>query len=250
VVLACRSRERAQAALDEARRAGGAGEAARFLQLDLGSFESIRRAAAELLATGDPIHVLVNNAGLAGKRGLTADGYELAFGVNHLGHFLWTHLLLERVRACAPARVVTVASKAHFGARGIDFEAVRRRTASFTGYPEYEVSKLANVLFSTELGRRLADSGITTYALHPGVIASDIWRSVPWPLRPLALRFMKTCEEGAETPLWCATAPELARESGRYYDDRKPVTPSASARDDALARELWRHSAAWCGVGA
>ena len=247
VVLACRSRERAQAALDETRRAGGS-DAARFLPLDLGRLDAVRRAASELLAASDPIHVLINNAGLAGNRGRTADGFEVAFGVNHLGHFLLTHVLLERIRASAPARIVTVASKAHFGAPGIDFGAVRARTASATGYSEYEVSKLANVLFSTELGRRLDGTGVTTYSLHPGVIASDIWRNVPWPIRPLAKLFMKSSEQGAATTLWCATAPELARETGLYYDDRKLAKPSAAGRDDALARELWQRSAAWCGL--
>ena len=247
VVLACRSRLRTEAALDEVRRAGGS-DAAHFVELNLGSLDSVRKAAGELLARPDPIHVLINNAGLAGKRGLTADGFELTFAVNHLGHFLLTHLLLERIRSSAPARVVTVASKAHFGAPGIDFDALRARTASSTGFREYEVSKLANVLFSAELGRRLAGTRVTTYALHPGVIASDIWRNLPWPVRPLAKLFMKSIEDGAATTLWCASAPELATETGQYYDDLERYNPSTVARDEALARELWRRSVSWCGL--
>ena len=244
VVLACRSRERTRDALDEIRRHAG-NEAALFVELNLASFDSVRRAAAELLARPDPIHVVINNAGLAGKRGRTADGFELTFGVNHLGHFLLTHLLADRIRASAPARIVTVASKAHFGARGIDFDAVRAKTASFTGFPEYEVSKLANVLFSAELGRRLEGSGVTTYALHPGVIASGIWRNVPWPIRPVAKLFMKSNEEGAATTLWCATSPDVVRETGQYYDQCTRRNPSQVARDDSLARELWERSLAW-----
>jgi len=247
VVLACRSRERTEAVLEEIRRVAG-DERARFVELNLASFESVRRAAKEILDRPDPIHVLVNNAGLAGNRGLTADGFELTFGVNHLGHFLFTHLLLDRIRASAPARIVNVASKAHFGARKLDFDAVRARTASSTGYPEYEVSKLANVLFSAELGRRLAGSGVTTYSLHPGVIASGIWRNVPWPIRPVIKLFMKSNEQGAETTLWCATSPELASETGQYYDDRTRYSPSQLGRDEALARELWRKSVEWTGV--
>jgi NAD(P)-dependent dehydrogenase (short-subunit alcohol dehydrogenase family) len=248
VVLAGRSRERTEAALEEARRAGGGAGAATFVELDLASFASIRRASAEILASCARIDVLIANAGLAGTRGLTRDGFELTFGVNHLGHFLLTHLLLDRIRASVPARIVIVASKAHFGARRIDFDAARARTASATGYREYEISKLANVLFSRELARRLAGSGVTTYALHPGVIASDIWRRVPWPLRSLAKLFMKPVEEGAATTLWCATAPDLAGETGQYYDDLKRYNPSAVARDEALARELWRRSREWCGL--
>jgi NAD(P)-dependent dehydrogenase (short-subunit alcohol dehydrogenase family) len=250
VVLACRSRERTEPALEEARRAGGSREAAEFVRLDLGSLASVREAATAILAACGKIDVLVNNAGLAGKRGLTEDGFELAFGVNHLGHFLLTHLLLERIRASAPARIVTVASKAHFDAPGIDFHAVRKRTATYMAYAEYQVSKLANVLFSAELGRRLAGSGITTYALHPGVIATEVWREVPWPIRWIYTRFLPSAEVGARTSLWCATAPELEAETGEYYDDKTRYKPSVVARDETLARELWRRSLEWCGLGS
>jgi retinol dehydrogenase 12 len=246
VVLACRSRDKTQPVLDELAAAGG-GDRVEFLELDLGRLASVRTAAAELLARDRPIHVLVNNAGVAGQRGQTADGFELAFGINHLGHFLFTTLLLDRLRASAPARVVTVSSKSHYAAKaGIDWEAVRRPTRSVTGLPEYEVSKLANVLFSAELARRLEGSGVTTYALHPGVIASDIWRRIPWPFRAVAKAFMSSVEDGARTTLYCATAPELSDETGLYYDECRPRTASARARDTALAAELWRRSEAWC----
>ena len=248
VVLAGRSRERTEAALEETRRAGGSREAAEFVELDLASLASVRRAAAAILGACERIHILVNNAGLAGKRGRTAEGFELAFGVNHLGHFLLTHLLLERIRVSAPARIVTVASKAHFDAPPIDFEAVRKRTVTYMAYSEYQVSKLANVLFSAELGRRLAGTGVTTYSLHPGVIATDVWREVPGPVRWVYKLFLPSPEKGAETTLWCATAPELAAETGQYYDDKTRYKPSVVARDEALARELWRRSLEWCGL--
>jgi len=246
VVLACRSRERTAAALDETRAAGGSEATASFLELNLGSLAAVRRAAEELLARESAIHVLINNAGLAGSRGTTADGFEVTFGVNHLGHFLFTRLLLERLRASAPARIVTVASKAHYGANGIDFAAVRQPRRSRTGYPEYEVSKLANVLFSAELGRRLEGSGVTTYALHPGVVATDIWRRIPWPLRPLIKLLMTSVEDGAKTTLWCATSADAARETALYYEKAKPTKPSRPARDPALANELWSQSETWC----
>ena len=140
---------------------------------------------------------------------------------------------------------MTVASQSHYGAKGIDWEAVRRRTRTITGMREYGVSKLANVLHSAELGRRLAGSGVTTYSLHPGVIASDIWRRMPFPARQIARSFMSTTEEGARTSLHCATAPELAAETGNYYDGCAQKQPSRQARDPELAAELWRRSEAW-----
>ena len=128
---------------------------------------------------------------------------------------------------------------------GIDWEAVRRPTASLTGWPEYQVSKLANVLFSAELARRLAGSGVTTGAVHPGVVASDIWRSVPWPIRPLIKLRMISSEDGARTTLHCATSAEAATQSGLYYDACRPRTPSERARDETLARELWSRTERW-----
>jgi NAD(P)-dependent dehydrogenase (short-subunit alcohol dehydrogenase family) len=244
VFVACRSAERAQAALADLQ-AGHGAPPPEVLPLDLGDFASVRRCAESFLARGLPLHLLINNAGLAGARGLTRSGFELAFGVNHLGHFLLTQLLLERVMASAPARIVTVASKAHYRAAGIDWDALRRRTATRTGFPEYAVSKLANVLFSAELARRLAGSGVTTYAVHPGVVASDVWRQVPWPLRPLIKLRMISTEEGARTTLHCAAAPEVAHSSGLYYDSCRATEPSRAARDPALAAELWQRSEGW-----
>ncbi len=245
VVLACRSEDKTRPVIDAIERDGGAAD---FLRLDLADLSQIRDAAAELLGRGHPIHVLVDNAGLAGQRGLTADGFELTFGVNHLGHYLFTRLLLARLGESAPARVVVVSSAAHYDAKGIDWDAVRHKTRSVSGVREYAVSKLANVLFAAELARRERDHGITTYALHPGVIASDVWRRVPWPVRAVMKRFMKSPEEGARTSIYCATAPELADETGRYYDDCARKTPSHLAQDPALAAELWRRSEEWVGL--
>jgi NAD(P)-dependent dehydrogenase (short-subunit alcohol dehydrogenase family) len=141
-----------------------------------------------------------------------------------------------------------VASAAHYGAAGIDWEAVRRPTRSLTGMREYSVSKLANVLHAQELSRRLAGSAVTTYSLHPGVIASDIWRRVPWPVRPLMKRRMDSPERGARTSVYCASSPEVAGQSGRYYDECRPKEPGAAA-SATLAAELWRRSSEWTGVG-
>ena len=175
---------------------------------------------------------------------LTASGVELAFGTNHVGHFVLTTRLLDALGDGAPRRVVTVASKSHYQAKGIDFDAVRRPTHSRTGMPEYAVSKLANVLFSQELARRVAGRGIHTYVLHPGVIASEIWRNVPWPLRPVMTRFMKSPEEGARTSVYCASSPEVADDTGRYYSDCAVKEPNPAATPE-LAAELWRRSEEW-----
>jgi retinol dehydrogenase-12 len=243
VYVACRSPEKGRRAVADIVAATG-NDAVAFLPLDLADLASVRRCAEEFLALDEPLHVLINNGGVAGPRGITRDGFELAFGVNHLGHFALTAALLDRLAASAPARVVTVASDSHYQASGVDFEAVRRPTASVTGLPEYATSKLCNVMFSSELARRVPGRGITTYALHPGVVASDIWRRVPWPVRPLIKLRMISPEEGARTSLYCATSGSVAAASGRFYDKCAEREPSKAATPD-LARALWEHSQAW-----
>ena len=241
VFLATRSLARTQPALDEIAQLTGR-PGAHWLELDLADFASVRACAQRFLASGRPLHLLVNNAGLGGQRGLSRDGLELTFGVNHMGHFLLTQLLRERLVASAPARVVTVASRAHQWAPGLDWAELRRPTRSLTGIREYMVSKLANVLFSAELGRQLAGSGVSSYAVHPGVVDTEIWRQVPRLLRPLLkLRGLRDPEQGAQTTLYCALqAPQ--GETGCYYADSALKTPSKLAQDQRLAAELWRFS--------
>jgi NAD(P)-dependent dehydrogenase (short-subunit alcohol dehydrogenase family) len=238
--LACRSEDAGRQTIEEIRGQTGNREL-ELLSLDLGDLDSVRRCADAFLSTDEPLHVLINNAGLAGAHGMTASGFEIAFGTNHVGPFLLTSLLLDRLRSSAPARIVNVASVAHYNAPGIDWEAVRKRTRSFTGMREYSASKLANVLHAQELARRIDGAGVTTYALHPGTIASDIWRRVPWPLRPLMTRRMQSPEQGARTSLYCATSPDVA---GGYYDDCRRKEPAAAATA-GLAAELWRRSVEW-----
>lgn len=247
--ITCRNHATARTALEQIRNASGNPQV-EALTLDLGDFASVRACAQTFLDRGLPLHLLVNNAGLAGTRGLTASGFERAFGVNHMGHFLLTGLLLERIKATPPARIVTVASRAHYRASALDWTTLRQPTHSRTGVVEYSNSKLANVLFSAELGRRLAGTGVTTYALHPGVVASDVWRAVPWPIRPLMKLRMISTEEGARTTLHCASAAQLADETGLYYDKCQPRTPSDMGRDKVLAAELWQRSEAWTGATA
>src|SRR5690349_2602583 len=174
--LAGRSEERHADVLGVCRSAGAS---VTYLPLELDSLVSVRACAERFLALDVPLHVLINNAGLAGSRGLTREGFELTFGVNHLGHFLLTELLLERLKRSAPSRIVILASSTHYQAKGVDWAALRAPTRSLTGMPEYRVSKLCNVLHAKELASRLAASAVRTYAVHPGAVASDIWRNVP-----------------------------------------------------------------------
>lgn len=242
VLLACRSAARADALVDEVVALPGDGTAEPVV-VDLADLESVRAAAEHVVALGVPVHVLVNNAGVAGVRGVTEQGFELTFGVNHLGPFLFTSLLLDGLGELGPERVVTVASKAHFGAKRLDVDALRRPTASRTGLVEYQTSKLCNVLFTRELARRAP--AVEAYAVHPGMIASDIWRPIPWPLRPLAVRFMGSTAEGAAASVHAATASRgVLGRSGGYIDRTTPAEASPVVTDE-LAAELWRRSESW-----
>jgi retinol dehydrogenase-12 len=250
VILACRSRQKAEPVLEEIRRVTG-NDRIELVSLDLGDLASVRACAQELLDRKIPIHGLINNAGLAGQRGLTKDGFEIQFGTNHLGPYLFTRLLLDRIIESGPARIINVASASHYNARRPDWDAQRQKTRTVTAMREYALSKLSNVLFTKELARRLEGTKVTTYSLHPGVVATDVWRRVPAPVRWLMKRFMITPEEGAVASLRCATDPALAGETGRYYDvGGKERPPSKLAEDAALATELWNKSAEWTGLPA
>ncbi len=250
-LLACRSRDRTEPVIANIRAETG-NEAVEFLELDLASFDSIRACTARFVDRGLPLHLLINNAGVAGIRGLTNDGFELTFGVNHLGHFLLTLPLLDVLERSAPARIVNVSSRSHYDAKTIDFSVLRSPTAHLTGLHEYEVSKLANVLFTAELSRRLKGTAVTTYAVHPGTVASDIWRHIPGPLSSvfnwLVKPFMLSNEQGARTTLYCAMTAELDGVSGKYYAKSREKAPNPAALDEDLAAELWQRSAGWVGL--
>jgi len=244
VLLACRSEEKTQPVIAEILKATPDAKV-EHLPLDLADLSSVRAAAQAFLGRDLPLHGLINNAGLAGQRGVTKDGFELAFGTNHLGHFLFTNLLLDKLEESAPSRIVNVASEAHYRPTTIDWEAVRKPTTTVTGFDEYSVSKLANVLFTKELARRLVGTGVTTYALHPGAVATDVWRRVPAVFRGIIKLFMKSIEDGAKTTIYCATDPSLASQTGRYYEDCKDRQPNPVAEDENLAAELWSRSESW-----
>jgi NAD(P)-dependent dehydrogenase (short-subunit alcohol dehydrogenase family) len=244
VVIAGRSLERTQPVLNYIN-SQGVDEQAIFLPLDLASLDSVRESARLFLQLNLPLHLLVNNAGVAGLRGLTKDGFEMTFGVNHLGHFLLTQLLLEKMQSSGLSRVVTVSSRAHKRTAGIDWDALCQPTRSWTGIREYAVSKLANLLFSAELAKRVQGTSVSTYSLHPGVVDTEIWRALPnWARPVIRLRGFLTPEEGALTTLHCAMhAPQ--QESGLYYADSKPIQPSVLGRNSELATALWKRSEVW-----
>ncbi len=234
LVLAGRSEERTRPIMEQVASAGATAE---FIRLDLGSLRSVAAVAESF--TG-PIDLLLADAGVAG-RGTTADGFELAFGVNHLGHFLLIESLLPRTLEAALPRVVIVASEAHRSARRPDWDAVQRRTRSLTGLPEYSVSKLCNILHANELAR--LNPTIEVAAVHPGVVATGMWRRVPQPLRWLMTRNMLRPEEGAASVVRLCNAKEVR--SGSYWVRTTPWPPTSLASDAELAAELWERSNRW-----
>lgn len=244
VVLAVRNIEKVQPIVDEIRAKHG-DDAASVLRLDLGSLDSVRDAAAEFLGTGRPLNVLLNNAGLAGVRGQTKEGFELAFGTNHLGHFLFTELLLDKLKECAPARIINVASEAHYQAKTLDLDTAKQMTGGIPAMKEYSRSKLSNVLHAKALTKRLEGTGVTTYSLHPGVVATDVWRAIPSVLAWIPKLFMLSEEDGAKTQLYCAMSPDLSDVSGLYYDKSREKKPSKLALDDALVETLYERSTEW-----
>ncbi len=245
VFLACRSADMAGEVLREIAQRSADTAQAEYLALDLGDLDSVRHCAQAFTDRKLPLHLLINNAGLAGQKGLTKSGFGLAFGVCHVGHFLLTRLLVDRLKEAAPSRVVVGASRAHRHARGIDFAAVREPSRSRGGLMDYSVAKLANILFSAELARRMAGTGVSSYALHPGVVATNVWRSLPWPLDRLVKPFLISSEEGAKTTLYCATSDAVARQSGLYYVNSAVAKTSPVAADADLALALWTASERW-----
>lgn len=242
VVLASRSEEKTRPVMAEIE-AAVPGAKLDFYALDLANLASVDRCAKSFLDSGASLDVLINNAGLAGATGTTRDGFEVTTGTNHLGPFHLTELLLPRLREAPQGRVVNVASKAHFSAKKLDCSVFEKPISSATGtLPLYSQSKLMNVIHAKELARRLAGTAVTTYSLHPGVVASDVWREVPWPFRSLMKLFMITNEEGALTQLRCATDETLAKSTGRYFDKQREIPSNPVAEGEDVGRELFERS--------
>ncbi len=245
IVFVARDEKRAEATLDKlesvAPRLGH-----RVHLADLSSMAETRRVGL-LIAEGEPrVDVLVNNAGaMFADRRVTAEGLELTFALNHMAYFLLTLALEERLAAAAPARVVSTSSMAHQG-MSLDFSDLQS-ARRYNGWRTYGRSKLANILFTCEAARRLAGVGVTANCFHPGFVASRFGSaSGGWTSRliPLAKMFAITPVEGADTLVYLASAPEVAKVTGAYFVKRKAEQPSAAARDDAAAQKLWEASEA------
>jgi NAD(P)-dependent dehydrogenase (short-subunit alcohol dehydrogenase family) len=248
IVSIARDRARGQAALARLRGAGGGPHSVHYA--DLSSLGEMKRAAAEVRAAEPRVDVLVNNAGAVfGARGVTADGMERTFALNHVAYFVLTRLLLDSLAAAAPARVVNVASGAHRRGR-IDWDDLQF-ASGYGGLEAYRRSKLCNILFTRELARRLGGTGITANSLHPGFVASRFGdESGGWLAHAIRLAKLLAIspEEGADTLVYLASSPEVADVTGRYFYKRRPVAPSAHAEDDVAARRLWAATAALAGL--
>ncbi len=237
VLMVCRNRGRGERAIEEINRRIPNAEL-ELLLTDLSRLREVRGLIGEVERRTDRLDVLVSNAGVySARRRETADGFEQTFAVNHLAPFVLVRGLLDLLRRSAPARVVIVASAAHFRGK-IAFEDLHAEAGRYSGWRAYSQSKLANVLFAAELARRVPASEVTANSLHPGVVATKLllrglvpkWLVRPWTITP---------EEGAQTPLYLASSPEVVGVSGRYFDDCEPREPSVEARDGKVASRLW-----------
>ncbi|XP_068601624.1 dehydrogenase/reductase SDR family member 13-like [Brachionichthys hirsutus] len=255
VIMACRSRQRGEAALEEVQRDSGSNQLV-FMQLDLGSLSSVRSFAEAFLKSESRLDILVNNAGVY-VQGRTEDGLGMMFGVNHVGHFLLTNLLLGRLKERGPSRVVNVSSMLHrFGK--IDFDCLNTHKALGLGgsIPEvfrvYADSKLCNVLFTHQLAKRLQGTEVTCYSLHPGAIDTDLMRNarslMQMLMKPVKLFFFKNPLQGAQTTLHCALQEGIEPLSGRYFSNCTVRDVGAKAKDDAVAKKLWELSERLCGL--
>ena len=227
-----------------------AGTTVATLVCDLSSQASVRRLAAEVLARYPRLDVLVNNAGAVyGGRQLTTDGIELTWAVNHLAPFLLTTLLLDRLKESAPARIITTASEAHQGAH-IPFSDLNAER-SYRSFGRYGETKLANILFTSELARRLEGTGVTANCFHPGLVATGFNRNNGL-LMDLGMTILKPVsrspQKGADTLVWLATSPDVANVSGAYFFDQQQRPPSPEAQDTETAGRLWEISERQCTV--
>lgn len=249
VVMMCRQTDTGQAALDDIQKKTGS-DKLHLIQVNLASFDEIRAAAKTFLDRFDRLDVLINNAAVVpSKRELTQDGIEKQFGVNHLAPFLLTLLLIDRLKQSTPSRIVNVSSTLHHSAT-IDFDDLQAER-SYGALRVYGQSKLANVLFTYELARRLEGTGVTVNAVHPGGVRTQLGRHAPIWLKPLLLlasALMIGPEKGAKTSLYVATAPELEDTTGKYFAKSRVAPSSKESHDEAVAKRLWEISAELTGV--
>ncbi|XP_034062100.1 dehydrogenase/reductase SDR family member 13-like isoform X2 [Gymnodraco acuticeps] len=255
VILACRSVQRGQAALEEVKRESGSNQVV-FMPLDLGSLKSVRSFAENFLKSEPRLDLLINNAGIF-VQGRTEDGLGMMFGVNHIGHFLLTNLLLDRLKECGPSRVVSVSSAGHnFGKINFDclntHKALGIGTSSMDVFQFYCDSKLCNVLFTHELAKRLKGTKATCYSLHPGAINTELARNtssvLQMLLKPMTVFFWKNTVQGSQTTLHCALQEGIEPLNGRYFSNCTVRELYTKAKDDAAAKKLWELSERLCGL--
>jgi NAD(P)-dependent dehydrogenase (short-subunit alcohol dehydrogenase family) len=250
VVMVCRSLERGERAKAEVEAKSGSGSVEMMLA-DLGSLGSVREFARKYEDSHDSLHVLLNNAGSVRlRRSLTVDGFEATFQVNYLSPFLLTNLLLPLLKKSAPSRIVNVSSAAHYGGH-IDLGDLQLQKG-YGVMRAYSRSKLALVLFTRELARRLEGTGVTANSLHPGTVATNIWGSALGPasfLGKVARLFLISPEKGARTQVYLASSPEAEGVSGEYFESSAKRRSSDESYDQALAERLWDASAAMVGLG-
>jgi NAD(P)-dependent dehydrogenase (short-subunit alcohol dehydrogenase family) len=250
VVMVCRNRDRGEKAVAEVRKRSG-GRAVELLLADFASLSSVRGLAREFGEKHGSLNVLVNNAGLARlRRSVTVDGFETTFQVDYLSHFLLTNLLLESLKKGAPSRVVNVSSDSHYGGR-VNFDDLQMERG-YSVMKAYSQSKLALVLFTYELARRLEGTGVTVNCLHPGAVATGIFGNALGPfafLGKVSRLFLISPQEGAETPVYLASSPEVEGVTGRYFERKREKKSSADSYERALAEKLWNVSAALVGSG-
>lgn len=212
---------------------------ARFIPLELDSLQSVKEAVQTFISLHEPLDILINNAGVLGKKGLTKEGYELAFGTNHLGHFLLTHLLQPTLHKTPHSRIINVASNAHWSAKFSSWDQIQRKATSIAAFTEYGFSKLANIWHINEIATLPQYQSITAYSLHPGVIKTAIWRHIPKPFNLLgSMPTLMNSTNGAKTTLFCALTKE-PYQNGQYFSDCKPAGISPLAQDRKLQKELW-----------
>jgi len=254
-ILACRSLDRANASVTKIKELVKDGQV-EAMELDLGSLKSVRAFADAFKARGLPLHFLINNAGMAtnGARTLTVDGFECQMGVNHLGHFLLTTLLLDVLKSSgtpdAPARIIVVSSHLHKNAK-LDLNNLQLEK-KYDGMMGYNNSKLANVWFTKELQKKLEGTNVVAVSLHPGVVATELLRNMHGVFgavgRFAARNFFITPEQGAMTTLFCATSPDIPKLGGQYFADCKQAASSAASNNAELAKQLWQMSEQLVGL--
>jgi len=248
VVMTARDPVRGQAAVDDVERSTGRNDV-ELLHLDLASLRSVKDAVDEFRGRHDRLHVLVNNAGLIlSERRETEDGFEATFGINHLGHYVLTRLLEDLLRDSAPARIINLSSDAHRQSKGLDFDDLMRAKNGYSGLAAYSDSKLANVLFTRELARRLEGSDVVVHAVHPGVVRTGFAQDgdvhgLASGILKLLRPFFLSPEKGAKTSLHVALSEDAAQTTGEYWARSSRQTPNSPATDDEAARKLWEVSA-------